>query len=83
MGNSENNRKKLLFQNSVSVSPNRSHTFEKCHLTGKTLWKWVNGLNIYDSEKKDPRGRSAPIRGGGGGGNIHVYINMIFKVLFL
>ena len=38
-----------------------AHAFEwgklsKCHLTGKTLWKWPNGLNIYDSEKKDPRG---------------------------
>ena len=25
----------------------------KCHLKGKTLWKWANG-QIYDSEKKDP-----------------------------
>ena len=41
-------------------------------LTGKTLWKWANGLNIYDSEKKDLRGRSAPTRG-----NIHVYYHNI------
>ena len=24
----------------------------KCHLMGKTLWKWANGPNIYYSEKK-------------------------------
>ena len=40
-----------------------AHAFEwgklsKCHLMGKTLWKWANGLNIYYSEKKDTRGRS-------------------------
>ena len=45
-----------------------THAFEwgklsKCHLTGKTLWKCANGLNIYDSEKKDLRGKSAPTRG--------------------
>ena len=22
---------------------------------GKTLWKWANGLNIYDSEKRTQR----------------------------
>ena len=43
-----------------------AHAFEwgkmsKCHLNGKTLWKWVNGLKIYDSENKlDPRGMSVP-----------------------
>ena len=29
-------------------------------LTGKTLWKWANGLNIYDSEKKGPQGQVFP-----------------------
>ena len=33
------------------------------NLTAKTSWKWGNGLNIYDSEKKDPKGRSAPTPG--------------------
>ena len=55
-----------------------AHAFDwgklsKCHLMGETLWKWANGLNIYDSEKKDPsvpRGRFAPTRG-----NIHVYFH--------
>ena len=28
----------------------------KCHLKGKTERKWANGLEIYDSEKKEPKG---------------------------
>ena len=35
----------------------------KCHLKEKTLWKWANGQKIYDSEKMDPRGRTAPTPG--------------------
>ena len=50
-----------------------AHAFEwgklsKFHLTGKTLWKWANGLNIYDSEKRTPGAGLPPPRG-----NIHVY----------
>ena len=42
-----------------------AHAFEwgklsKCHLKKNALWKWANGLKIYDSKKElDPRGRSA------------------------
>ena len=32
----------------------------KCHLKGKTLWKWANGLNIYDSENKCTPGAGLP-----------------------
>ena len=42
----------------------------KCHLKGKTLWKWANGLNIYDSENKCARGTGLPpLRG-----KIHVHV---------
>ena len=41
----------------------------ECHLKGKILWEWVNGLKIYDSEKMDPRGSSPPPWG-----NIHVHV---------
>ena len=42
-----------------------AHAFEwgklsKCHLKGKTLWKWANGLNIYDSENKCTSGAGLP-----------------------
>ena len=43
----------------------------KCHLKGKTLWKWANGQNIYDSENMDLTGRSAPTPGQ------HVYYHNI------
>ena len=46
------------------------------HLNGEN---WVNGLNVYDSEKNGPQGQVCPHPGG----NIHVYITMIFKDLFL
>ena len=46
--------------------------FSKCHLMGKTLWKWANGLNIYDSEKRTPGASLPPPRG-----NIHVYYHNI------
>ena len=53
-----------------------THAFEwgklsKCHLKGKTLWKWVNGLNFYDSEIKCTKGQVCPQ------GNIHVYYHNI------
>ena len=51
---------------------------ENCHLTGKTLWKWANGLNIYDSEKRTQGAGLPP-----SSGNIHVNITIIFKDLFL
>ena len=46
-------------------------------LTGKTLWKWANGLNIYDSEKRTPGAGLPPP------GAIYMYITIIFKDLFL
>ena len=57
-----------------------AHTFEwgklsKCHLKGKTIWKWANGQEIY--EKMGPRGRSVPTPGH------YMYISMIFKDLLL
>ena len=47
------------------------------HLMGKTLWKWANGLNIYDS-KKGPQGQVCPHPGA-----IYMYISIVFKDLFL
>ena len=32
----------------------------KCHLKGKTLWKWANGLKFYDSEKKKKKKKWTP-----------------------
>ena len=37
----------------------------KCHLTGKTLWKWANGLNTYDSKKKKRRQGQVCLHPGG------------------
>ena len=47
----------------------------KCHLRGKTLWKWANGLKIYDSEKNwsPEAGLSLPR------GNIHIYYHNVQK----
>ena len=58
----------------IARSTYGAHVFEsekwsKCHLKGKTLWKWANGLNIYDSENKcTPVAGLPPLRD-----NIHVY----------
>ena len=45
----------------------------KCHLKGKTLWKWANGLYMYDSENKYTPGTGLPPSRG----NIHVFYHNI------
>ena len=51
--------------------------WSKCHLKGKSLWKWANGLKINDTEKIDPRCRFAPTPGQ------YTCIAIIFKDLLL
>ena len=60
------------------------HAFEwgilsNYHLMGKSLWKWANGLKIYDSENKCTPGAGLPSPRG----NIHVYYHNIQKSSFL
>ena len=60
-----------------------AHAFElgklsKCHLKGKTLWKWANGQKIYDSEKNGPQGQVCPHPRA-----IYMYIAIIFKDFLL
>ena len=43
------------------------------YLIGKTLWKWANGLKIYDSENKWTPGAGLPPPWG----NVHVYYHNI------
>ena len=55
-----------------------AHAFEwgklsKCHLKGKTLWKWANRQKINGFEKKLTPGAGLPPPRG----NIHVYYHNI------
>ena len=65
----------------MASSTQGAHAFEwgklsKCHLKGKTLWKWANGLNIYDSKNKCTPGAGLPHPGA-----MYMYITIIFKDL--
>ena len=51
----------------------------KCHLKRKSCGKLATGLNINDSEKKDPRDSSAPTPGQ----YTYIIITIILKNLVL
>ena len=50
----------------------------KCHLMGKSLWKWANGLMFMILKKIGPQGQDCPHPGA-----IYMYITIIFKDLLL